>query len=493
MSHLCTSMQQSIFLTTNQVPIETIANKAAQHCYDIIADSIIADIIAKYYQSIGCPVYFLTGINDRSEHKSEEKDAIVLQLLEFYHKADIKYDFFVRTTSSHHTTTCLQMFHIMCNNGSLYQSCQDGWYHGTQLIPEAEASLTHYCDPVSGRPYQWTSQSIVCFRLEHFRSKLITYIQQHKDFITDSQQRHIILSRLNEPLQDVPLNRNPWCHHDWFNILITYLSGQIGYQKEHDCVQWGTYGPPIMSINNDPPTVWLYAVIWPCLLMACHLELPTTLIIHQCTKDVIPLSSLFNQYHSDTVRYYCIRKGHDTPFSDTGLKDTHNRELVDGYGNLVNRGFYLLKNHCHSTIPEVKKEDVVHETQYKPLIQYVNHCVSHGHLSTALEEIIKHVVQINQWLGRQAPWKRHLPEHQRNVIIVTLLEKIWIVTHLLAPYTPKAASQVAARFQHTTLNLMALQPLNLKPQTIVDCKPLILFEKFSDIKDKRPMAQISSS
>ncbi len=74
-------------------------------------------------------------------------------------------------------------------------------------MTETEAEKSNYKDPVSGVPLQKQSESSYFFRMSKFHDRIKKHISENPLFIQPEMKRNEILSRLEEPLQDLSISR----------------------------------------------------------------------------------------------------------------------------------------------------------------------------------------------------------------------------------------------------------------------------------------------
>ncbi len=401
--------------------------------------------------------------------------------------------------------TAKKMFMEVYHKGDIYLGKYEGWYNTREekFVTEEEAKEHNYIDPVSKVAYQRLKEPSYFFKMEPYRHRLIEYINEHNDFISDIHRKAYILKRLEEPLHDLSISRTTFnwgvpvpnvndtpdehVMYVWFDALTNYLSG-IDYFSLYDKVNrcW----PAIHLIGQD--ILWFHSVIWPCMLFSAGIPLPKSIIVHGFINDeegrkmsksignVVDPFKLLECYNSDLIRYYLIRGGvygSDFKFSEANLKEKNNSELADLYGNLVRRIFSMTERYFDSQIPQITDnlDHVTLSTFNLEILVSIDDQFISGHPDIALEIIVNQLQDANRWLYVMEPWKVK-ESTEKGKIIRIALEKLYIITHLLHPYIPDSCNIVFRQFRQGPQKIGELKEYNLTDHKI-ECNNSILFHK----------------
>ena len=90
--------------------------------------TILADVINRYYQSIGYKTFMLTGTDEHglkvqqaaiknNVTPKQHVDDYVQRFKEIWEKLNIKYDYFIRTTDKNHTKNVQQVLQKLYDKG----------------------------------------------------------------------------------------------------------------------------------------------------------------------------------------------------------------------------------------------------------------------------------------------------------------------------------------------------------------------------------------
>lgn len=120
-----------------------------------------------------------------------------------------------------------------------------------------------------------------------------------------------------------------------------------------------------------------HTIYWPILLFALNLRCPDTVYIHGLllTRSGVKLSKslgnapspqpIIERYGLDALRYYDaseVKFGEDGTFTPNQFIDRINADLVNNYGNLVNRTLGMMSKYTSGIIP-MYNEPVLDETK----------------------------------------------------------------------------------------------------------------------------------
>jgi methionyl-tRNA synthetase len=497
------------------------------HIYEIV----ICDILARWFQ-ISAPnrrVHFLTGTDEYGQKIEKTASALNLTPKELcdlnssifkstYKALKISYDRFIRTTDEDHQETVHEVFEKIYQKGDIYLGNYEGLYNVREerFVTEKEALETNYLDPVTGKAYERVQEESYFFKLETYRQRLIDHITNNPQWLADEVYRREILKKLEEPLSDLSISRTSFSwgvpvptvagkeqptkkhyFYVWFDALTNYLSGN----RTGD-LKWGPFGPPIHVIGKD--IVYFHAIIWPCILFALGIDLPRQIIIHYHINDAqgrkmskslgntVDPQDLLAKYSIDCIRYGLIRFGSgadDVKFSESDVRDRHDSELADKYGNLVARVLAVTQKYCDGKVPPIDPSaiDLSRVTILnKELMVKLAQLFQCGHLSQALELAILEVQRVNQYVTEVEPWSKKYESQSPNVrpsVIRTALEMIYVVTHFLYPFIPVATLQVIRLLNQPLKSLPNLEDINLFTGREIDCSKVILFPKYKSVEE----------
>merc|ERR1712228_867683 len=216
--------------------------------------------------------------------------------------------------------------------------------------------------------------------------------------------------------------------------------------------------------------VWFHCVIWPCILMSCQIELPQKVFCHGFVMDkngqkmsksignvVDPFMTL-SKYKCDSIRYFIISQatfGNDMRWNDDDLEKRHDAHLAHIFGNLVNRALKLCKKNCGGKVPDGEVYSGIFDL--KQLVIDTEAAFSVYDLSRGAELAMNCLRECNDWITKKEPWK--LPKNEKKEkqkIIRSILECIYILAHFMEPYTPNSSQQIFNDLNHNKRSIKTL-------------------------------------
>lgn len=455
------------------------------HAYE----AIVADCVARYHRAYGRDVFFMTGSD---EHGQKIKDAATAQGLRPIELTDryaaefqslnaelgISNDRYIRTTEPSHYRIVQELWKTAASKGDIYLGSYTGWYNTREeaFVTDTEAKRTEFVDPVSQKPLVQMSEESYFFRLSKYVPQLIEHIKNNPTFVQPESAAKDLLSRLTtEEITDLSVSRcafdwgvpvpsndqhpdKPHVMYVWFDALPNYLSG-LNYGTDSSTA--GKYWPcNVHLIGKD--INWFHSVIWPCMLMSVGEALPRQVFSHgfilgpdgkkmsKSVGNVVDPRAVLQKYGVDAFRYFLLRVsplGSDLIFSERRLVELSNADLLKSFGNLLHRATNLCKQSCGGVICTDQRLPL--DQIPLDLAAFVRENDAHyTNMDTfsALESLLAVIHRVNQWITELAPWSIKDDLTRKQIIIVTLLEMFFALSHFLAPVVPHSIAKVFERF-----------------------------------------------
>ena len=426
-------MKETFFITT---PIYYVNDKPhIGHAYT----TILADVIARFYRSIGRNTFFLTGLDEHGQkvQLAAEKNGtnpiqhcndIAPRFTQLWEKLHISNDDFIRTTEKRHTEAVKHILLKVFDAGDIYEDVYEGLYSVSEerFITEKEALSGEF------RDIKKLKEKNYFFRMSKYQNKLINYINNNKNFIQPVHRKNEILSFLRKPLSDLcisrPKKRLSWgielpfdkdyVTYVWFDALINYITapGFLSDKKKFEKL----WPASCHLIGKDILTT--HTVYWPTMLMSAGIELPKSIFAHgwwlmenskmsKSIGNIINPMDLIDRYGVDPVRYYLMREmvlGQDANFTMDSFVKRYNSDLANDFGNLLSRLSSLIKNYFDGKIPEpgiFKKEENELKENGQRLVKKINKKIVEMRIDQAIEEIMQFIRTVNKYMENNAPWK----------------------------------------------------------------------------------------
>ena len=168
--------------------------------------TILADVINRYYQSIGYKTFMLTGTDEHglkvqqaaiknNVTPKQHVDDYVQRFKEIWEKLNIKYDYFIRTTDKNHIKNVQKVLQNLYDKGDIYIDEYEGLYSISEerFITEKEAEEGNF------REIKKIKEKNYFFKMSKYQKKLISHIENNKDFIKPETRKNEIIGFLKNP------------------------------------------------------------------------------------------------------------------------------------------------------------------------------------------------------------------------------------------------------------------------------------------------------
>ncbi len=354
----------------------------------------ICDVWARFQRLLGEDVFFLTGTDEHGQkvEQSAEAKGVSPQALADENSAafreimatfGLSNDEFIRTTDPRHEAQVQTLVRRLMDSGDVYLGTFEGWYDAGQeeYYTETKAREVEYTSPISGKPLERATEENYYFRLSGYQDRLEAMFADHPDFVRPEARRNEVLGRLREGLQDVPMSRTNFTWgigvpgapehviYVWIDALFNYITALgLGDPASDWNGARSRYWPATIQIIGKE-ILWFHAVIWPALLMALGLPMPTCVYAHsfwisegqKMSKslgnfiDLEQLQHYVDVYGRDALRYFLATQGPlgatDSDFSRAQFHETYTTDLVNTLGNCASRTSAMVGKYCGGVCP----------------------------------------------------------------------------------------------------------------------------------------------
>ncbi len=426
-------------------------------------------------------------------------------------------DFFIRTTDPEHMRVVQEVLTKVRDNGHVYMGTYEGWYcpRCADFKAENEVDEGALC-PIHHVKLTREREDNYFFALSTFQEPLERLYAEHEEFVAPKSRYNEALSFIKSGLHDVPLTRHkltwgvpvPWdpehVFYVWFDALLNYYSalsyahgaaaGHSGAPEgvgdapegDHARARVRARGTP----DGDDPhpavdltsTFWpadvhliakdilrFHTVYWPALLMAAGIELPRRVFVHgyllmdgekmsKSLGNVLDPFEVIDRFGADALRFYLLRDvsfGQDGSVSTASFEQRYESELANDYGNLASRSIAMIVRYREGVVADGELDGAL-RAEFEGLGERVSELIDGVELTSALDEIWRHVRRLNRYVEEQAPWrlaKDPARAGDLDRVLGTLAEGLRVVSVLLHPYLPDSTVRLLAALGAPELSL----------------------------------------
>jgi methionyl-tRNA synthetase len=408
----------------------------------------VTDVFARYNRLKGLPTYFLTGTDEHGQKIQEtaEKlgkepqtfvDEVVIGIKDLWSRLHISYDDFIRTTEPRHELVVQSIFSKLLAQGDIYLSSYEGWYctFCESFWTDTQAGENHLC-PDCGRPVHTEKEEAYFFKMSKYADRLVEYYDQHPLFITPESRKNEMLQTFIKPgLEDLCVSRTSFhwgvkvkenpkhVVYVWLDALTNYITA-LGYDSKDETLFKSFWEDPTSEIVHivGSDITRFHVIYWPIFLMALGLRIPDRVLAHgllmmkdgkmsKSKGNVIDPIPLIERYGADALRYYIVREtifGQDGQFSPEQFVERTNMDLVNDFGNLLNRTNNMIQKYFGGTVPAFSSDysDVDRQVTLltnQTITDYIQ-LMDELKVTEAVVKVNQLVARANKYIDESQPW-----------------------------------------------------------------------------------------
>lgn len=413
-------------------------------------------------------------------------------------KFDFSYDLYTKTETDFHKQEVMKMFKKMYDNGYIYEKLEPQAYcdHCQKFLSDRELEITcpkcgqttkaEQCDNCQYVPTIEDMKDGICLEckqkvvlkenknlylaLSKFQKNIEEYVEKNNGLWRVNAK-----NETNKYLKQGLVDRAVTRDLDWgvdipvpgyeSKKMYVWIEAVLGYitATMKKCEELGEnweefwkeeYNPTIYMVHGKDNIVF-HSIIFNALLMAMedNFHLVNTVVsseylnindekISKSKGNGVPAIELVEQYGVDPLRFHLINNGpekKDSNFTTEALIATNNGELLNKFGNLVNRTlkFKELEEVPAGTLDENIKEKI--EETYKEVGENIEKLEF-----KAASDIAMQLVEIaNKYYDEQKPWVQKKEDIEGfNNTIYTCSVIIANLANIFEPFMPNACKKI---------------------------------------------------
>ncbi len=446
------------------------------HCLE----KVQADVLARYYRSLGREVFFLSGTDENSlknvkaaeKNSREVKKWVQEHSQKFYalkEALNLSFDDFIRTTQKRHILGTQKLWEA-CKK-DIYKKKYKGLYCiGDESFYKPGELIKGYCPGHPGEKPIFLEETNYFFKLSRYQSQLTALLQKNSIAIFPPTRKNEVLSFVKRGLEDICISRDAKRAHHWgidvpgdstqkiwvwFDALSNYVNA-LGYAENSS--QFLTYwqkGETLHIIGKD--ILRFHAVYWPAILLSAGLKPPRKILVHgfmtiagqkmsKSIGNVIDPFALVAKYHTDPVRYFLLREipsMEDGDFTFSKFETRYNSDLAKGLGNLAARILTMgeglkLEIKTRHLASRLTAEKSIRQEIRKTCENYQK-TLENFRFNETLASLWRLVSFCDKYIDVNRPWEN---KKDKKLIVSNLLISLAVIAFLLEPFLPQTAERI---------------------------------------------------
>jgi methionyl-tRNA synthetase len=470
---------------------------------------VLADAFARHARTKGHDVRFTSGTDDHSLKNVRAADEAGVLTRDYVDAAASRYsafdgvlgaayDDFVRTSvDPRHVAAVNALWAACARRGDLEKRPYRGLYclGCEQFYEVSELTAEGLCEE-HGRAPELVEEENWFFRLSRYELPIREALTSGRVQVHPPTRANEVLRFVEGGLRDVSVSRSRtrargWgipvpgdpeqVVYVWFDALANYLAS-LGFPDDDARVRRYWHGASRRVHVVGKGIARFHAVLWPAILLAAELPLPTDVWVHgYVTVDGRKIGKSFGngidpaevlaRFGVDGLRWFLLRHigpTNDGDVSEARLSTAYVSELADGLGNLVARTLALVRGACGGSVstdvtPGIDPSGEALRVLASDLQAVVDVTTKRFLVDHALRAIYAVVAEANAHLARTTPWtlardRDRLPngstedaaqlDARLRASLGHTVVALEAIHRALAPFLPETAARISDALAH---------------------------------------------
>jgi len=437
---------------------------------------IQADVMARYYKSLGYDVFFNTGVDEHGLkifRKAKDSNIDTKEYCDIYAKKfedlknslNLSYNNFIRTTDKHHIKAAQEFWKLCEKNGDIYKKNYKTKYCVGCESEKTESELVNNKCPIHPNlELETIEEENYFFRYSKYQKDLLNFYEKNKNFVIPESRLNEIKEFTKRGLKDFSISRlkekMPWgievpsdekhVMYVWFDALVNYISC-LGWPVDNK--KFKDFWPGLQMAGKD--NLRQQTSMWQAMLMSAGLKNSKQVFIHgfitsngqkmsKSLGNVVNPIDLVKKYGTDAVRYYLLREissVEDGDFTYEKFEQRYNSDLAGGVGNLVARVLGISKNieikNIESTKNTGEKIKEIKENYEKQIKEFK--------FNEAISSIWELISYCDKYINEEKLWETPSTSSgqvKKQKVISDLFFTLKEIAELLNPFLPETSEKI---------------------------------------------------
>ena len=439
------------------------------------AESIKADVIARWHALQGEEIFFNTGTDEHGlkiYQKAMEAgltpreycDPYAAKFKSLKELLNLTFNKFIRTTDDYHVAAAQEFWKRCEASGDIYKkNYQVKYCVGCELEKQESDLVDGRCPFHPNRELEIIEEENYFFRFSKYQEPLLKFYEAHPDFVIPNHRYNEIKNFVAGGLQDFSISRvkakmpngvpvpgdDTQVIYVWFDALVNYIS-TLGWPDESDSGNFKKFWPGIQVCGKD--NLRQQTAMWQAMLMSAGLPNSLQVLvfgfltangqkISKSAGNGVDPFEFGEKYGADPLRYYLltdILPFEDGDFSEERLRLKYNSDLANGLGNLAARVATLLENNEIATGLEINVSELAWASEFTTTINAYK-------FNEALNILWTQIRDCNEKLSSAAPWKMTEKKDIEDCL-KPIAQDILNIAYFLQIFMPKTADKLIGQF-----------------------------------------------